>query len=176
MSCSHERISTKHRPPLCHPERSRGLRSTGPSWKCFRGSGLRFEARRADRKPQPSSVRAGASIPQDWASAVGAARFQPTSVLCRKTFPGRACRTADPSTSLGMTKGSATLPCEIRCWWREQQVHSGSARDDNAMLRIRWSVPMERTAVLRDLRPVGSFSSRKCECPTSATLTCPPPT
>jgi hypothetical protein len=27
-----------------------------------------------------------------------------------KTFPGRACRTADPSASLGMTKERATLP------------------------------------------------------------------
>ncbi len=27
-----------------------------------------------------------------------------------RTFPGRACRTADPSAALGMTKGRATLP------------------------------------------------------------------
>ena len=31
-----------------------------------------------------------------------------------KTFPGQACRTADPSASLGMTKGRVALPCRVR--------------------------------------------------------------
>jgi hypothetical protein len=39
-----------------------------------------------------------------------------------KTFPGRVCRTADPSASLGMTKGKAMLPCASGGWWRAQQV------------------------------------------------------
>jgi hypothetical protein len=30
--------------------------------------------------------------------------------------------TADPSASLGMTKGRATLLCASVGWWREQQV------------------------------------------------------
>ena len=40
----------------------------------------------------------------------GTLRPKPAAVLCRKTFPGRACRTADPSASLGMTKGIAEFP------------------------------------------------------------------
>jgi hypothetical protein len=41
----------------------------------FRGSGLGFEARRADRQTSAQPGRAGASIPQHCPSAVGAARF-----------------------------------------------------------------------------------------------------
>jgi hypothetical protein len=47
---------------------------------------------------------------------------QPASVRCRKTFPGRAYRTADPSASLGMTKGRVALPCASVGWWREPQI------------------------------------------------------
>jgi len=45
-----------------------------------------------------------------------------TASLHRKTFPGRACRTADPSASLGMTKGRVVLPSGFIAWDREQQV------------------------------------------------------
>jgi hypothetical protein len=31
------------------------------------------------------------------------------AALCRKTFPGKVRRTADPSASVGMTKGRATV-------------------------------------------------------------------
>ena len=47
---------------------------------------------------------------------------QPASVPCRKTFPGRACRTADPSAALGMTKGRVALSLSVHWLMREPQV------------------------------------------------------
>ena len=54
-----------------------------------------------------------------WRSALRASMPRP---LPRKTFPGRACRPADPSASLGMTKGRVSLPCASGGWLREQQI------------------------------------------------------
>src|ERR1700685_427403 len=42
---STNRSPWKHRPPLCHPERSRGIcGSADHSWECFSTEGLRLKA------------------------------------------------------------------------------------------------------------------------------------
>jgi hypothetical protein len=61
----------------------------------FRGSGLGFEARRADRQTlaQPGQGW-GIDFPTlSERRRRGTLSPQPASVLCRKTFPGGACRT-----------------------------------------------------------------------------------
>jgi hypothetical protein len=82
-------------------------------------------------KRQPSPARAGASIPQHLSERRrrGTLSPRPASVLCRKTFPGRACRTADPSATLGMTKGRVALSLSVR-WLAERTAgpHSTSLR------------------------------------------------
>jgi hypothetical protein len=72
------------------------------------------------------SDNVGESMPQPrpgwanvWQSALRASKPKP---LPRKTFPGRACRAADPSASLGMTKGRVSPPCTSGGWWKELQV------------------------------------------------------
>ena len=68
------------------------------------------------------------------------------------TFPGRACRTADPSAALGMTKGRATLPLGF--------VAGGENRRspfDFAQGRLSTS--------LRSGRDDNSYLGKGCECP-----------
>jgi hypothetical protein len=119
----------KRQPSVFHPERSRGIcSSAGSSWKCFRGSGLGFEARRVDCQTSAQPGRAGASIPQHSPSAVGAAHFspQPASVSF-ETFPVRACRTADPhrlrsGQALGFTRGSQLIFWRDAVGWQKQKL------------------------------------------------------
>jgi hypothetical protein len=120
----------KRDPPLCHPERSRGICSSADlSWRCFsrersrepalsevegdllfsrlvlemffRGSGLGFEARRADCQTSAQPGRAGAQIGKiQERRRRGTLSPQPELVFCRKNIPGRARKTAFPPTVL----------------------------------------------------------------------------
>ena len=75
---------------------------------------------------------------------------QPASVPCRKTFPGRACRTADPSAALGMTKGRVALSLSVH-WLMERTAGPStslrSGRDDNSYLGTECECP--RKVVIR---------------------------
>ena len=72
--------------------------------------------------------------------------------LPRKTFPGRACRTADPSASLGMTKGRAALPFVFDAGRKNRR-----SPFDFAQGRLSTS--------LRSGRDDNSYLGRGCECP-----------
>ena len=112
---SSNRSPWKHRPPLCHPESSRGIcSSTGLSWKCISEDGV-WTSRPVGPTANVSPARQEGQLSIDsptLSDAVGAGTFspQPASVLRRKTFPGKVRGPADPSAALGMTKRRASLP------------------------------------------------------------------
>jgi hypothetical protein len=114
--------------------------SAGSFWKYFRGSGLGLEARRADRQTSAQPGRAGASDSPTLSERRrrGTLSPQPASVLCRKTFPGKVRRTADPhSTSFRagsrlrsrLSKGRVVFSFTIR-WLVDRTAgpHSTSLR------------------------------------------------
>ena len=58
----------------------------------------------------------------------------PSASLRRKTFPGKVRGTADPSASLGMTKGRVVLPSEFDDAEDQPQVPPAAALDGSAAL------------------------------------------
>jgi hypothetical protein len=77
--------------------------------------------------------RAGALIPQHCPSAVGAAHFHLNlHQYSAVTFPGRACRTADPSAALGMTKGRVAFSLSVRWLVERTAGPSTSLRFDKS--------------------------------------------
>jgi hypothetical protein len=55
-------------------------------------------------------------------------------------------RTADPSTSVGMTKGRAVLRSEIRCWLSRRSLHFGRDDKGEGGASVRNQMLVERTA------------------------------
>ena len=110
--------------PLSSRAKPRDLQFRGPFLEMFFEEAVwasRPVGPTAKRQPSPGGL--GHKFPNlPERRRRGTLSPQPASILCRKTFPGRACRTADPSASLGMTKGGVALPSSILGWWREPQV------------------------------------------------------
>jgi hypothetical protein len=120
----------------CHPEQLNCLRQLERGMTPAIATDARPGGPTAKRQPSPEGL--GHRIPQHCppapacrGSAVGAAHFHLNlhQYSVEKTFPARACRTADPSASLGMTKVKVDASMCIR-WLmgRNAGPHSTSLR------------------------------------------------
>jgi hypothetical protein len=103
----------KRRPCLCHPEQLNCLRQLAREMTPAIATDARPVGPTAKRQPSPEGL--GNQPPRgSERRRRGTLSPQPASVLCRKTFPGRACRTADPSASLGIVKGEGNASMCVR--------------------------------------------------------------